>query len=544
MKRKKKSIEGLIVDPVNGTVFPGKIWFTDRIHRIERVSSAEERYIVPGFIDAHIHIESSMLIPSRFAQIAVPHGTVAVVADPHEIANVMGVDGVEFMIRDAERVPMRFYFTAPSCVPATPFETTGAKIGIKEIRALLKKDTIVALAEVMNYPAVVHGVSDVMKKIEVAKRMGKPIDGHAPGLRGNDMKIYVDAGISTDHECLSLSEAIEKAEAGMTIMIRDGSSVKDLDKLFDITKKYEVFFVSDDLHPDDLLSGHLDGILRRSVAKGMDIFKALRAVSSNPSMHYQLPTGRIREGMYADFVIIDSIVNFKVKEVWINGEVVAKDGKPLFRVKAIKGINVFNVDYKKPEDFEVKTKGKEAKVRVIEVIDKSLMTREVIETLDVVNGVVYPDISRDILKITVVDRYRGKNVGVGFIKGFGIKDGAIAGSVAHDSHNVLAVGTSDELLTIAVNEVIKMKGGLVALSRRKKVKIPLPIAGLMSNESPRSVINKLSELSRFVKETLGSRLHNPFGTLSFMALTVIPELKLSDKGLFDSRKFEFVSVIL
>ena len=540
---KVKAIEGLVVDPELETISPARIFFTDKIEEIKSVEKAPPVYILPGFIDAHIHIESSMLIPSAFARLVVPRGTVAVVSDPHEIANVLGVEGIKFMIKDGKRVPMRFYWTAPSCVPATEFETAGAKIGEKEIEELLLMKEIVALGEMMNFPGVINRNEEVMRKIEVAKKQGKPIDGHAPGLMGEGVKRYFGAGISTDHECVSLKEAIEKAEFGVRVMVREGSSAKNFESLWRVSERFEVFLVSDDIHPDDLLKGHLDLLLNKAISTGMNFFKALRAVTSNPSKHYSLPTGRLREGMKADFVLTRSIEKIEAVEVYIDGRIVARKGKALFKTLPIKPINKFIVKKFKKEDFVVKNDGEEVSVRVISAKDGSLLTEEVIEKLKVKDGIVQADSEKDVLKIAVLDRYGMGRIANGFIKGFGLKNGAIGSSVAHDSHNILVVGVDEDSIYSAAKEIVKMKGGLVAVKGKKVVKIPLKIAGLMSDEDGKKLSKKLEKLNSFVKEELGCTLKNPFGTLSFMALLVIPEIKMSDMGLFDGRNFSFTEVI-
>lgn len=541
---KVRSIEGLLVEPELETITPARIFFSDRIEEIKSLEKAPAIYILPGFIDAHIHIESSMLTPSNFAKIVVPRGTVAVIADPHEIANVLGINGIKFVIEDAKKAPMRFYWTAPSCVPATKFETSGATLGKREIEKLLSMDEVVALGEMMNFPGVINGTEEVMEKIKIAKKIGKAIDGHAPGIMGKDIKKYFGAGISTDHECTSLKEAIEKAEYGVSIMVREGSSAKNLKALWRVSERFEVFLVSDDIHPNDLLRGHLDVLLNEAIARGMNFFKALRAVTSNPSKHYSLPTGRIREGMKADFVLSKSIKKIEVLEVYIDGKIVGKNGRALFKIPQIKSINKFKVKKLKEEDFEIRTGGNEVTVRVISARDGSLVTEELIETLRVDCGRVLADRNKDILKIAVVDRYGMGRVANGFIKGFGLKEGAIGSSIAHDSHNIVAVGVDEKSILSGIKEIVKMKGGLVAVKGKKVVKIPLKIAGLISDEDGVKLSRMLEKVNLFVKEELGCNLKNPFGTLSFMALLVIPEIKISDMGLFDGRSFKFIEPII
>lgn len=542
MGKEMISVSGKIVDVLNSEIYTGTLIISDgSIADIVREHNSYENYIVTGLIDAHVHIESSMLIPSEFARIAVIHGTVATVSDPHEIGNVLGVNGVKYMIENGETVPMKFYFGAPSCVPATPFETGGASIGIEDVEKLLRLDQIKYLSEVMNFPGVLNDDPVVLGKIRIAKKYEKPIDGHAPGLSGNDLEKYINAGISTDHECTRREEALEKVELGMKILIREGSASKDFDELIPIVEKHygSCMFCSDDKHPDDLLKGNINGLVKRALARGIDIMKVLRVACVNPVLHYNLDVGLLRKGDSADFILVDSLDNFNILKTYINGKVVAEEGKSFISSATSEILNKFSIGKKKINDFALSySKGN---INVIEAIEHQVVTGRSIAAPKVVNGCVVSDVERDILKIAVVDRYKNARVAVGFIKNFGLKNGAIASSVAHDSHNIIAVGVSDEYICRAVNLIIEKKGGICAVSQDHEMVLPLPVAGIMSNDDYSDVAKRYAEVDRIAK-SLGSTLHAPFMTLSFMALLVIPSMKLGDRGLFDGDKFEFIDV--
>jgi len=536
-------IEGNLVDVKKEEIYPAKIVFDKKILEIEKINRKCKNYILPGLIDAHIHIESSMLTPSRFAEIAVKHGTTAVITDPHEIANVLGLDGIKYMINDSKNSPLKIYFTAPSCVPATAFETSGSILDSKKIEDLMKMKEVVALGEVMNYPGVINEDKEILKKIRVAKKYKKPIDGHAPKLSGEDLKKYVSFGISTDHECTTYEEALEKAKLGMKIMIREGSSSKDMKNLIKIADGAECFFVSDDLHADDLLKGHINLLLKKAVSFGLDPIKAIKCVTLNPAEHYKIDTGFLEIGRSADLIEVCDLKNFSVKRVFIDGKLVSKNGKSLFKVKPKKMKNTIRSGIKTEKDFLIFSENKKENVRVIGVIDKSLITKNLSAELKVFDGKILCDLKNDILKIAVVERYGHNRVANGFIKGFSLKNGAIASSVAHDSHNIVVVGTNERYMKNCVNEIIKMNGGLIATDGKKFVKVELPVAGLMSLKNAESVSKDVKRINNFVKK-LGCELRSPFGTLSFMSLLVIPELKISDQGLFDVNDFKFVNVII
>jgi len=538
-------IEGNLVDVNKNKIYPAEITIRGkRIIGIKKTNKVYRNFFLPGLVDAHIHIESSMLTPSRFAEVVVGHGTVATVSDPHEIANVMGVRGINFMISDARSVPLKVFYTAPSCVPATDFETSGANINSKQIKYLLNKVDIVALGEMMNFPGVIYNDKEVLAKIKFALKAKKPVDGHAPALSGSDLKKYIKAGITTDHECFTYKEAKEKSDLGMKIMMRQGSSAKNLNDLIKIARQKpdSAFLVSDDIHPDDLLKGHINLLLKKLVKSNIDVISAVKIASLNPIEHYKLPVGLLKVGDFADIVEVNNLKDFKASRVFVEGELVAQKGKSLFKVKPKKVGTSFKIRKKKPTDFIIKS-DREAKVRVIKVIPSQLVTKVLKANLKSRNNDLQPNIKNDILKMAVCERYGHNRIGLGFIKGFNFKKGAIATSVAHDSHNIVAVGTSNKAITRAVNQVIDMKGGLVVFDGKKITKLKLPYAGLMSDQPVDVIDKKIEKINQHVKK-MGCKLHSPFMTLSFMALLVIPELKLSDKGLFDGKTFSFTEVVI
>jgi adenine deaminase len=533
-------MKGKIVDPIARRIYNGEIIIQGKkITEIREVESVPDQYIMPGLIDSHIHIESTMLVPSEFARIAVRHGTVATVSDPHEIANVCGKKGVEYMIKNGKKVPFKFYFGAPSCVPATPFETAGAELDKDDVAKLLKRKDIHYLSEMMNWPGVLNNDPDVFAKIKSAIDVGKPIDGHAPGLKGEKAKKYASAEISTDHECFTKEEAIDKLNAGMLIAIREGSAAKNYDALVGLFEDYpdKLMFCSDDKHPDDLIRDHINKLVTRTLSHGYDLFDILHAACVLPVRHYGLNIGLLQEKHPADFIVVDNPETMNILETWIDGAPVFKNGEVQFPEVRSRKINNFSPYDVEPDDFALETDKEEQPVIVAE--DGQLVTGEERVKLEIKDGIVQADPSRDILKIAVVNRYEKKLPSVAFIKNFGIKNGAIASSVAHDSHNIIAVGSSDEYLSKAVNLIMKHRGGICAVSDDHEEVLPLPIAGLMSNEPGEKVAAHYERLNKMA-QNLGSKLHSPFMTISFMALLVIPSLKLSDKGLFDGDTFEFV----
>ena len=535
--------QGNIIDIINKEIYFGEIWVEDgKIKNIARLAGHSNEYILPGFVDAHVHIESSMLVPTEFARLAVVHGTVATVSDPHEIGNVMGVEGVQFMIENGKKVPFKFNFGAPSCVPATSFETAGATIDVDAVRELLENPDIKYLTEMMNYPGVLYGDKDVLAKIEIAKSLGMPIDGHAPGLRGQDAKRYADAGISTDHECFTYEEAKEKISYGMKILIREGSAAKNFDALIPLLAEYpgRIMFCSDDKHPDDLLEGHINQLVARALREGHDLFNVLRAACVNPVQHYKLDVGLLRKGDPADFIITSDLENFSINSTYINGELVASKGQSKLSYQSCPEINNFNVSLKEVADFSLPAESN--KIQVIKAIDGELVTQSFIADANIENGFAVSDIENDILKIAVVNRYSDQKVAIGFIQSFNLKSGAIASCVGHDSHNIIAVGTTDEMICKAVNSIIENKGGISAVNENNISILPLPIAGIMSNADGTLIAKQYAKIDKRVKEEFACTLSAPFMTLSFMALLVIPQLKLSDKGLFDGQSFQFTSV--
>lgn len=539
-----KKIQGQFVDILSKRIFSAEVSIENgRIKSVIEKKHSNKNYILPGFVDAHIHIESSMLVPSEFARIAVLHGTVATISDPHEIANVLGKDGVYYMIENGKKVPLKFHFGAPSCVPATSFETAGAVIDSDGIKELMASPDINYLAEMMNYPGVLFSDEEVLKKIAWAKHFNKPVDGHAPGLRGANAKKYIDAGISTDHECFTYDEAKEKLSYGMKILIREGSAAKNFEALIDLLPEHfeNMMFCSDDKHPDDLILGHINQLCARAVAKGMDIFKILQMACINPVKHYNMNVGLLEVGDAADFIVVEELTDFKVLQTYIDGELVAENGQSFVKQVSFESPNNFNVDSKSVEEFRVEATGD--KIRVIEALEGQLITNEIHSDSLIENGNLVSDVEKDILKMTVVNRYQNVKPSIAFIKNFGLKKGAIASSVAHDCHNIVVVGTSDEEICKAVNLIIKNKGGVCAVDGENQKSLALPVAGIMSDQDGWTAGKAYQEIDSMAKE-LGSNLKAPFMTLSFMALLVIPDLKLSDKGLFSGSKFEFVDLQL
>lgn len=537
-----KTIQGQIVDIQNRTIFSGSISVENgKIKVIKKEDHDVKHYVLPGFVDAHIHIESSMLVPSEFAKIAVKHGTIATVSDPHEIANVLGVKGVEFMIENGKKTPFKFNFGAPSCVPATTFESAGAVINSEDIKTLMANPDIKYLAEMMNYPGVLFDDSEVLRKIEWAKHFNKPVDGHAPGLRGDDLTKYISAGITTDHECFTYEEGLEKLQKGMKVLIREGSAAKNFEALIDLLPDHyqDIMFCSDDKHPDDLLLHHINKLCARAVEKGNDVFNVLQAACINPVKHYNLDVGLLNEGDTADFIVVEDLKAFKTLQTYINGELVFDNGTSLMPHISFENLNNFNTEKKETSDFQVESQAKN--IRVIEALDGELVTNQILAEATIENGNLVSNTKTDILKMTVVNRYKNDKPAIAFIKNFGLKEGAIASSVGHDSHNIIAVGVDDEAICKAVNLIIENKGGICAVSKTKQDVVPLPVAGIMSDQNAETIGKAYAKLDQMAKD-LGATLHAPYMTLSFMALLVIPALKLSDKGLFDGGKFEFTSL--
>lgn len=535
-------LKGNIVDIKNRKIFKGEITIIDGlISAIEEKPCIENHFILPGFVDAHIHIESSMLVPSEFAKIAVNHGTVATVSDPHEIANVLGIKGVEFMIENGKKTPFKFNFGAPSCVPATPFESAGAIIDSDGIKQLMANPDIKYLGEMMNYPGVIFDDAEVHKKIEWAKYYNKSIDGHAPGLTGDNLNKYISAGITTDHECFTYDEALEKLQKGMKVIIREGSAAKNFEALIDLLPEHfeNMMFCSDDKHPDDLLLGHINQFCERAIAKDIDIFKVLQVACVNPVKHYGLDVGLLKVGDAADCIVVENLYDFKTLQTYINGALVFDKGESKIVSIDFEILNNFDTDKKLVSDFRYESN--QSKIRVIECLDGELVTNEIIKDATTDNGNLISNTETDILKMTVVNRYENSKSSTAFIKNIGLKEGAIATSIGHDSHNIIAVGVSDEAICKAVNLLIDNKGGICAVSDDSEKVVPLPIAGIMSDQNAETIGKAYSELDEMAKG-LGSKLHAPYMSLSFMALLVIPSLKLGDKGLFDGDTFKFTSL--
>ena len=535
-------IQGQIVDIPNRKIYSGEITIENgKITSIIEAAHNVNTYILPGFVDAHIHIESSMLVPSEFAKIAVLHGTVGTISDPHEIANVLGKDGVHYMIDNGKKVPFKFHFGAPSCVPATFFETAGAVIDSEQIKELMALPDIYYLSEMMNYPGVLFDDEEVLKKIAWAKHFNKPVDGHAPGLRGAPIEKYIAAGISTDHECFTYDEAAEKLSLGMKVLIREGSAAKNFEALIDLLPENysNMMFCSDDKHPDDLIVGHINLLCARAVAKGFDLFKILQMACINPVKHYKMNIGLLQKNDAADFIVVEDLTHFKVLQTYIDGELVAENGKSFIKDVDFEKPNNFNTSKKQVIEFDISSSA--SKIRVIEALEGQLITNEIHHKPKIENGKIVSDTENDILKMAVVNRYENAPPAIAFIKNFGLKKGAIASSVAHDCHNIVVVGTSDEEILSAVNLIIENTGGICAVNGNDKKYLALPVAGIMSDQNGWETGRLYQEIDAMAKE-LGSGLKAPFMTLSFMALLVIPDLKLSDKGLFSGNSFSFVDL--
>jgi adenine deaminase len=542
------TISGQLIDLFSKRTYPAEITVTDGIiTAITEAASAPAVYILPGFVDAHIHIESSMLVPTAFAQMAVVHGTVATVSDPHEIANVCGREGVQYMIDNSKQTPFKFFFGAPSCVPATGYETAGATLDAEAVTQLLNNPDIWYLSEMMNYPGVLHNDPEVIAKIVAAKQAGKPIDGHAPGLRGSAAAMYAAAGITTDHECFTLTEALDKVKEGMHILIREGSAAKNFEALADLLQLHpeKVMFCSDDKHPDELLLHHINKHVKRALLKGYDLYDVLRAACINPVQHYKLPVGMLRKGDAADFIVIDNLSDFNILQTWVDGQLVAENGKSQLASIAPSIINNFSTNRKVETDFGIPALSSSCNIRVIEAIEGQLITNELHLPATIKNGCIVSNTDDDVLKMAVINRYsRDAPVALAFVKNFGLKHGALASTVAHDCHNIIAIGVDDASLCAAVNALIDCRGGIsVARSGTDVECMPLPIAGLMSSLDGPTVAADYTRIDRMAKE-LGTPMQAPFMTLSFMALLVIPSLKLSDKGLFDGNDFAFTPLTL
>lgn len=536
-------VSGKLIDIHSRNIYAACISIKDGIiESIERSNSTPDVFIMPGLIDSHIHIESSMVTPGAFAMAAVKHGTCGVVSDPHEIANVLGIKGVEFMISDAKKVPLKFFFGAPSCVPATIFESNGANLDHEKVRKLLGMHEIKYLSEMMNYPGVIHDDDEVIKKLNYAKELGKPIDGHAPGLTGDDLKKYIEAGISTDHECSSLEEAKEKISLGMKILIREGSAARNLNSLKSLfnTNPDKVMLCSDDLHPEMLQKRHINKLIAGLISEGFNVFDVIRSATINPSEHYALNAGLLRPGDSADFILVDSPEKMNVHSTWIRGKKVFSNGKVMFKYYKGRPINNFNCGQVNESDIKVKNRFRD--IRIIVAKEGELITTEI-------NGssggseYINPDIGADLLKIVVKDRYKDSPPSVGFIKGFGLKQGAFASSIAHDSHNIISVGTNDHDIVNSINEIVRLKGGLAVYSGNTVKSLQLNIGGIMTTRSVNEIAHDYYELNQLVN-SFGCKMKAPFMTLSFMALLVIPDLKIGDQGLFDVKKFKPVSLFV
>ncbi|MDP4240110.1 MAG: adenine deaminase [Bacteroidota bacterium] len=540
-----QSVSGSIVDVVAGTITKGIVIVENgRIKSIQPAEDVADQFIIPGLVDAHIHIESSMMLPAEFARYSIVHGTVACVCDPHEIANVCGIEGVDYMIENGKQSPMKFYFGAPSCVPSTKFETSGAVLDAEDVEELLQRDDIYFLAEMMNFPGVIHNNKQVHLKLQAAQAAGKPVDGHAPDLTGEELIAYVAAGITTDHECMTIADAEAKIALGMKVQIREGSAAKNFDDLLSLLDKHSenIMFCSDDKHPDDLIkNGHINSLVRRAVAKGYDPLEVLRVCSLNPIRHYKLGVGLLQPGDSADFNVVNNLHDFELKATYIEGERVAENGIPAFpRYIPTELINQFKAEKITIDQLQVTPAGDN--LNVILVADGQLLTHSEWMGLKIENGNVISDVENDVLKLVVYNRYQPSVPAIGFIKNIGLKSGALASTVSHDSHNIVAVGTSDKEIVSAINQLIESKGGILASDKERTCLLPLPVGGVMSDDEGSVISKKYEEIDAMAKE-LGSRLKAPFMTLAFMSLLVIPRLKLSDKGLFNGATFSFAKLM-
>lgn len=537
-------IEAQFVDIQQRKTYPAAFYIeAGKIKDIQPLTQAPNRYILPGFIDAHVHIESSMLTPKRFSEAAVKHGTVATVSDPYEIANVCGIHGIRYMLDSATKAKVKIHFGAPSCVPATHLETAGARVDAASIEELMQWPDIYYLAEVMNFPAVLADDPEILRKINAAKKADKPIDGHTPGINAEQSKEYFSSGPTTDHECVSYEEALYKIDSGCKILIREGSAAKNFEALAPLFEVHrdKLMFCSDDLHPDDLIQGHINLLVKRALAKGYNMYDVLYAACIHPKLHYNLRSGIGRVGDPADFIVVDNLEDWNVLETWIDGERVWPMDTDSDRDEET--INQFQVEYLHPEDFEITLAAdrEEVVVNIIQAIDRQIITGSEKQKMKPVNNRLEIDVNQDILKITVVNRYQKAKPFTAFIKNFGLKQSAIASSVAHDSHNIVAVGSSDEVLAKAVNTVIEAQGGIAFASEYEIDVLALPVAGLMSTRPAEYVAEGYKRLSQKARDA-GSILTAPFMTLSFMALPVIPQLKTTDLGLVDIGVFDFVSL--
>ncbi len=536
-------IKGKIVDVISETIFNGILTVEDgKIISIEKSDEEYKEYILPGFVDAHVHIESSMLIPSEFAKLAVRHGTVATVSDPHEIANVLGEKGIDFMINDGKKTPFKFFFGCPSCVPATFFESSGAVLDSEKVKKILDNKDIYFLAEMMNFPGVIFGDIDIWDKINYANKLGKPIDGHAPMLQGEDLKKYASANITTDHESSTLKEATDKIKLGIKLQIREGSAAKNFTALYRLIDLHpdDVMLCSDDLHPDDLAKGHINLLIKRGLNYDVNFFNILRTATYNPIKHYNLDVGLLQKGDSADFIVVEDLKYLKIKKTYISGELVY-DGKNVFiEAKNTIKINKFNCTKITEKDIIVKAEAN--KINVIEAYDGELTTKKVELNAKIIDGNIVSNTKKDILKIVVLNRYSKKSKPmVGFIRGFNLKKGAISSTIAHDSHNIIAIGTSDKEIVQAINALCDSKGGIVVSENEKIDILKLNIAGIMTDEPGEIVAEKYKDLNKKAKK-LGTKFNSPFMTLAFMALLVIPEIKIGDKGLFDVSQFSPISL--
>lgn len=529
-------ISGNLIDAFHKEIYPCSIVIENKkIVSIKRNQNHYDCFILPGFVDAHIHIESSMLLPDRFGQMVLPKGTIAVLNDPHEIANVLGISGIEMMMEAAQKSPVKFFFGIPSSVPATPLDSAGSVLTTADIETLAKTGKFKALSEVMNVPGVLNQNSEVISKIEIAKKYHLRVDGHAPGLKGEKLTQYIAAGIETDHESISREEAEEKIEKGMKILIREGSAAKNWEALKSLIPEYpdQLMFCTDDAHPDEIISeGHIDKFFKKGIKEGFDIFDLVKIASINPVEFYRLDVGLLREGDRADFIVIDNPVDFNLFATYIDGKKIEYDHSVSDTPPVLNGF-----DHLPIQSEELKIELKE-EIPVIQIIPDEIITKRMNYTIK--QSPFESDLHQDILKIVYINRYSNGKPQIGFIQGFNLKEGAMATTIAHDSHNIIAVGCSDEALKETINHLIELKGGLVVKNNNGIISLPLPYGGIISGKQGEEVAEEYLHLNETLRQ-MGCKLHAPFMTLSFMALIVVPALKIGERGLFDVEKFEFIA---
>lgn len=547
-----------IVNVLSEEIYEGDVAISDGViagvgndyHGVEEID-VKGAYVSPSFIDGHVHLESSMLMPSEFAKMVVPSGTTTVVADPHEISNVMGLQGISFMREATKNLPLDVYMTLPSCVPATSLETSGVDLNSYDLALLIDAPWVLGIAEMMNFPGVINCDGSVLSKVRLGLEKHKRVDGHAPHLSGKDLNAYVAAGIRSDHECTTVEEAVEKLRLGMYLMVREATGARDLEPLLPVLKNLNTrkcIFVTDDRHPKHLAK-HISRMVKKAVKNGVDPIKAIQMASLNTAEYFNLSDlGAIAPGYRADIAVFKDLENFEPLMVFKNGKLAAKDGKMVIdtdnlKPPALRGS--VNIKYLYREDLQIKAPQGKTTAKVINVIPKQLITKQTAETVKIENGLAVSDIENDILKIAVIERHKATgNIGLGFVKGFGLKSGAIASTVAHDSHNMIVIGTNDEDMYLAAVELVKSQGGKIIVQNGKTLAhLKLPVAGLMSDNTALEVKKDIEALDKAAKQ-IGCKIDEPFMSMAFLSLSVIPEIKITDKGLIDVNSFEVTDLFV